>query len=87
MALASLILGILSICNKAPFVTGVLGIVFAAKTIKNPSTHKIAKGGLVCSIIGLALIIVRFIIIMVLILFVGLALSECEFLMPYLMEF
>ncbi len=86
MALASLILGILSICNKAPFVTGVLGIVFAAKTIKNASTHKIAKGGLICSIIGLALIIVRLIAILALVLIVGLALSECDFLLPYLME-
>ncbi|GGF25115.1 hypothetical protein GCM10010954_25000 [Halobacillus andaensis] len=59
-ALASLILGILSIFFPViGLILGVMGVIYGRKVVKNPETEGqhagMAKGGMICSIIGISL--------------------------------
>ena len=66
MAVASLVLGIVSIVfatiipglQMVGTITGVVGIILGALARKVPEQKKMATGGLVCSIIGLILSVI-----------------------------
>lgn len=60
LAVAALVLGIMSIVFAFLFVwigliTGIVGIILAVQSRKNPAKKGMGTAGLVCSIIGLAL--------------------------------
>ena len=60
-AIASLVLGIVSLlsvccCSCILPVTAILGIVFAAVSKKGEGMSGMAKGGMICSIVALALL-------------------------------
>lgn len=69
MAIASLVLGIVSIVVSLFFsstswlgaVTGIIGIILGAMARKDPAKKGLATAGLVCSIIGFVLSIIIFV--------------------------
>ncbi len=70
MAIASLVMGILSIlcCSGLlSYVFGPLGIIFALITPKNEQgeRHSFSRVGLICSIVGLVLSVVYFVFLVV----------------------
>ena len=67
MAIASLVLGILSLIlmwipgiNIAAMVLGIAGAVLGALSLKQPTSGGLAMGGMIMSIIGLVLSLVIF---------------------------
>ena len=59
MAIASLVLGIVSICSMGMFVVPeILGIVFAFLSKKQGKMSGKAKAGLICSIIGIIIFVI-----------------------------
>ena len=67
MAIASLVLGILSLIlmwipgiNIAAMVLGIAGAVLGALSLKHPTSGGLAMGGMIMSIVGLALSLVIF---------------------------
>ncbi|WP_455190866.1 hypothetical protein [Eubacterium ramulus] len=59
MAIASLVLGIVSLCSMGMFVVPeILGIVFAFSSKKQGKMSGIAKAGLICSIIGTVIFVI-----------------------------
>ena len=71
MGVVSLVLGIISLCVSifsagslgiVGTICAILGIVFGALGKKNPETEKMAKAGLICSIIALCIGLLLFII-------------------------
>ena len=61
MGIASLVLGIVSLCISI-FSAGYLGIIFGVMGRRDIVSEKMATAGLVCSIIALCLGIVLFVI-------------------------
>ncbi len=68
LSIAALVLGILSIIASwgtsiLGLILGIIGIVIAKKAKREETPNSLMTGGLVCSIIGIAISVVRFVIV------------------------
>lgn len=63
MAIASLIMGILSICSLGGLlIPEILGIVFAFKSKKGEKMSGIAKAGFICSVLSIIILVAIFVL-------------------------